>query len=591
MDRVIKHTHRRSHPIRHYVKITLLITISALLLDLAISMASISIVKQQSTRYLQDTADLYLTRINHDFDYINHYMGWTLANDDNIEALVPKRQDGNYDEFLAANDNLRKRYTELQKNYGPAYNFFYYSSDEKLLRNYAPMSITYPEYQELGQQLVSYTSDPNVYDKFYSNWTPILIQDKYYIINIVPYHEQYLMCLISADDLIAPLRQINLGKNGFSTLVDQDGRILSSPAADMEQGERSGISFPFISGPRTTVSKAFTDSTINVKMFIEFGAFEKIMVAQLLILLLFVLVASSLIIVVMYFKGRVLKPIQQFSKNLSKMAESSEPLDFTSSPIIELSEAGLQYRNLIEQMKQIKIDMYEQELSKQQVQLEYMKMQIRPHFFLNCLTNIYSMAQMQMHKEIEYMALSTSSYFRYIFQNNDHFVRLGDEIEHVTTYLEIQKHRYRNAFSYDIKGSDAVREMLLPPLVLQTFIENAVKYAVSRDNKLQIQLQLEQEMDSSRRVLKIVIEDSGPGFPAEILEQLQAGQPLEMIQGHRIGIMNTLKRLESLYDGEARVVFSNRRYGGACIQLFLPQPLQAQLEGEGRCTHECIASG
>lgn len=575
MDRVIKHAHRRSHPIRHYVKITLLITISALLLDLAISMASISIVKQQSTRYLQDTADLYLTRINHDFDYINHYMGWTLANDDNIEALLPKRQSGNYDDFLEASDNLRKRYTELQKNYGPAYNFFYYSKEEKLLRNYAPMSITYPEYQELGQQMVSYTSDPNVYDKFYSNWTPILIQDKYYIINIVPYHEQYLMCLISADDLIAPLRQINLGKNGFSTLVDQDGRILSSPAADMEPSQGAGFTFPFISGPRTTVSKAFTDSTINVKMIIEFGAFEKIMVAQLLILLLFVIVASSLIVVVLYLKGRVLKPIQQFSRNLSKMAESSEPLEFTSSPIIELSEAGLQYRKLIEQIKQIKIDMYEQELSKQQIQLDYMKMQIRPHFFLNCLTNIYSMAQMQMHKEIEYMTLSTSSYFRYIFQNNDHFVRLGDEIEHVTTYLEIQKHRYRNAFSYDISGSDNVRELMLPPLVLQTFIENAVKYAVSRDNKLQIQLRLEQEIYINRRVLKIVIEDSGPGFPSEILEQLQAGLPLEMLQGHRIGIMNTLKRLESLYEGEARVHFSNQRNGGACIQLFLPQPLQS----------------
>ncbi|MCM3784839.1 histidine kinase [Neobacillus mesonae] len=576
MDMVIKPAPRKAHPIRHYIKITLLITISALVLDLAISMISISIVKQQSTRYLQDTADLYLTRINHDFNYINHYMGWTLANDDNIEALKSEEKARHYGEFLKANENLRKRYTELQKNYGPEYNFFYYSKEEKLLRNYAPMSISYPKYQELGQQMVSYTSDPNVYEKFYSNWTPILIQDEYYIVNIVPYHEQYLLCLISADDLIAPLRQINLGKNGFSTLVDQDGNILSSPPSDVQQAGGSGFTFPFFSGPRTTVSKAFTDSTINVQMIIEFGAFEKIMVAQLLILLLFVIVACSLIIVVLYFKNRVLKPIQYFSRNLTRLEEtSSEPLDFTSSPIVELTQAGLQYRNLIEQIKQIKIDMYEQELSKQQVQLEYMKMQIRPHFFLNCLTNIYSMAQMQMYKEIEYMALSTSSYFRYIFQNDGNFVRLADELEHVKTYLEIQKHRYRNALNYEVIQSEAIQDMTLPPLVLQTFIENAVKYAVSRDNKLQILLRLEHESTNDILALKVVIEDSGPGFPVEILERLRSGLPLERDGGSRIGIMNTLKRLESLYDGDAITEFSNGAHGGACITLILPQASRA----------------
>ena len=89
------------------------------------------------------------------------------------------------------------------------------------------------------------------------------------------------------------------------------------------------------------------------------------------------------------------------------------------------------------------------------------------------------MAQMQMFKEIEYMSLSTSKYFRYIFQSGDNVVRLEDEIEHVRIYLEIQKHRYRDAFSYHIDFEEELTGLTIPPLVLQTFIENAVKYAVS----------------------------------------------------------------------------------------------------------------
>lgn len=84
---MVKALNNKPYPIRHYVKIMLFISIFALVVDLVISFASIFIVKQQSTRYLQDTANLYIRQINHDFSYINHYMGWTLANDESVKMM------------------------------------------------------------------------------------------------------------------------------------------------------------------------------------------------------------------------------------------------------------------------------------------------------------------------------------------------------------------------------------------------------------------------------------------------------------------------------------------------------------------------
>ena len=181
------------------------------------------------------------------------------------------------------------------------------------------------------------------------------------------------------------------------------------------------------------------------------------------------------------------------------------------------------------------------------------------------------MAQMQMFKEIEYMSLSTSKYFRYIFQSGDNVVRLEDEIEHVRIYLEIQKHRYRDAFSYHIDFEEELTGLTIPPLVLQTFIENAVKYAVSG-----IKSSIGREPANGREKPSMVIRisDTGPGFPAEVLETLAAGKPLDQSEGKHIGIMNTLQRLESLYHRRANVEFSNPEEGGACVTLTIPQPIQ-----------------
>ncbi|MNW46756.1 Sensor histidine kinase YpdA [compost metagenome] len=210
-------------------------------------------------------------------------------------------------------------------------------------------------------------------------------------------------------------------------------------------------------------------------------------------------------------------------------------------------------------------------MEKQRIQLDYMKLQINPHFFLNCLTNIYSMAQMQLYREIEQMALSTSRYFRYIFQNDGDFVKLSDEIEHVRIYLDIQKHRYPNALAYRIdEGENLAAEFRIPPLVLQTFVENAVKYAVSRVSQVNIELTLQLQQEDGEGRLTIRIADTGPGFPPEILEDLRNGRPLDQSAGNHIGIMNTLQRLASLYSGQAAVSFSNREDGGACVMISLP---------------------
>ncbi len=547
----------KPHPIGHYLKIMLLILSTALALDGIISFVAVSIVRQQSSGYLEDAADLYIDRINHDFEYMNHYMGWTLVNDESVKAMAAV--DADSAAFREANTALYKRFSELRKNYGQPYNFFLYLKNQDFFANSGPMTLNYTDFLALRQQIDSYTDDRSVYRQYYSRWTPVQINGTYYVINIVPFYDRYLIGLISAEDLIRPLSEINLGANGQAILADADGHNLVDPIAE---GAPS----------RSNVTKSFSNAALSVKMTIKFGTFEKIMIAQLLIMLLLLVVTFTLSTVMLIFNRRVLKPIQSFAKNLALLNDDDRPHDFKSSKIVELEQANAQFKYLAEQIRAFKIHIYEREMEKQRIQLDYMKLQINPHFFLNCLTTMHSMAQMQMYEGIEQMAISTSKYFRYIFQQGQDFVRLEDELDHAGTYLHIQQHRYRDAFSYEILPTDKDRigNARIPPLAIMTFIENAVKYAVSRDEEAHIRIEVDSFAGASGKRLRVRVSDDGPGFPADILAKLSLGEPLDQSKGTHIGITNTLQRLELLYAKEARVGFSNEVTGGARVTLDLP---------------------
>ncbi len=552
------------------MKILLAISFITLLLDFIVSFASVALVRQQSVRYLQDTADLYIDRIDNNFAYIHHFMGWTLANDEDMETM--SLYGVNDPRFLKANENLYRRFAELQKSHGKEYNFFVYLQGKDFLLNAAPMSATYPQFEALKRTIAESIRDVDIYEKYYSRWTTVELNGAYFIINIVPYHDRYLICLVSADDLIRPLRDINLGGGGFASLVNEAGTRVTSPvssvgAAAEEEPEPSSLLERLQTG--TTVVREFSDASFYIKLIIRFGPFENIMIAQLLVVFLAVFIACNLCFIMLYFQKRVLKPILHFSNNLAILTSDGEPIDFESNKIVELEKANRQFVDLMKQIKSIKIDLYERELEKQGMQLNFMKLQIKPHFFLNCLTTIYSMAQMQMYREIERMTLTISNYFRYLFQNGQDFVRLADEVEHVRTYLDIQSERYQAAFRYRIELDPLAANATLPPLLLQTFVENSVKYAVSRDREVEVVLRVERRLAGDETRLEIRISDTGPGFPPDVLEKLTTGQPLDQSGGTRIGIMNAIQRLHYLYV-DADIRFTNLAGGGACVTMLLP---------------------
>lgn len=312
----------------------------------------------------------------------------------------------------------------------------------------------------------------------------------------------------------------------------------------------------------------------------KYSAYERIIVIQLAMAGAVLLIAIFLFSSLSYMKRKVLTPIKQFSESLAQIETSAE---LGNMNLIELEHANLQFKNLMHQIRKLKIDIYEKELEKQQIMMNYLQLQIRPHFFLNCLNTIYSMAQTQLYEEIMEMSVITSEYFRYIFQNTQEFVPLKYELKHVDDYMKIQKLRYGDGFSYNVHVDDAIGEIRVPPILIQTFIENSLKHSIAFDEPITIKLEatLIPKEDTSHPQIQIKISDTGGGFPEDVLTTLNNSHFLAPVDGHRIGITNAIQRVHLLYEeGAASIGFSNLPNGGACVTILLP----ADKEVSNECT-------
>ena len=280
---------------------------------------------------------------------------------------------------------------------------------------------------------------------------------------------------------------------------------------------------------------------------------------------------------------RVIRPISEFSKNLGEINHSEpgnenkiEPLiDLQSSRIRELESANLQFKTLMHEIKKLKISIYENELEKQRFQITFLQHQIRPHFYLNCLTTISSMAALEDTGHIQDMVLFTSRYLRYLFQASHDFVPVRYELSHIKAYLDIQNLRIGYKCKYECNIEKNEEMAMVPPLLLITFIENIVKHSVNPDDQsIRIEIQKTERGDMERKpYLQVDITDHGQGFPPELLETLKdKKKAIEEDDGH-IGIRNSMKRLNLMYHGDYELLLDNGDSGdpfGARVRIILP---------------------
>lgn len=121
------------------------------------------------------------------------------------------------------------------------------------------------------------------------------------------------------------------------------------------------------------------------------------------------------------------------------------------------------------------------ESEKKDMELQFLKSQLNPHFLFNSLNNIYSLAYQKSEKTADAI-LKLSEIMRYmIYESNDSWVDLSKEVEYVTSFVELQKLRFKDGASIVITINGEIDGQKIVPLILISFVENAFKHGVAND--------------------------------------------------------------------------------------------------------------
>lgn len=192
-----------------------------------------------------------------------------------------------------------------------------------------------------------------------------------------------------------------------------------------------------------------------------------------------------------------------------------------------------------------------------QAQLQALKMQLHPHFLFNTFNTISSL----MHTNVDAadgVLARLGDLLRYSLHNvGVQEVTLREELDFLQRYLEIEQTRFEDRLRVKISVDPDVLDCMVPNLILQPLVENAVRYAVAtRAGGGSIEIAAKKVLNQ----LRLSVLDDGPGLPP--------GYDIGANEG--IGLRTTRERLQQLYGDQQRLRLSNKSPRGLEVSILMP---------------------
>lgn len=554
--------------INTFKKLILYIAIPLIIINISITSMSIYNIRNENENMILNSVEIYQNNLSVRLKAIQQFIQWTVVQEPLIRTL--EETDSEYTRFLNITA-FRTRVNDHQVATGTDYQYFLYLSDQDAYYNACTLNLSWETYSEIQKYIIDFIHE-NDASKYNFTWNTLNANGSTYLYYMINYYNRTFLTVIKLEDMIAPLFDVSLGKNGFLAISDLDGETIytSKQDADLKMPHTNSLLYR---------SYEFSGSEyhlpINIHLYTDnFSNYGRLLLFQMFIILTALSVCVIISIFIIYLYRRVIKPIKNFTDALSNLNEYDELINLQSNEIRELEQANLQFKNLIREIKKLKINIYEQELEKKKFQITFLQHQIRPHFYLNCLTTIGSMVHLGNYKDVDSMILFTSRYLRHLFQADKELVRIEYELAHIQAYLDIQSLRYGSTFTYHCSIDPEDKGALIPPLLLITFIENSTKHNNVSYEQLSISLHVKREQIAEQAFLTVDIWDNGQGFSPEILRKLSDGDSLNTSTTSHIGITNSIQRLSLLYNTNYQIHFFNEPEGGAHIRLSIPYQLQ-----------------
>lgn len=293
------------------------------------------------------------------------------------------------------------------------------------------------------------------------------------------------------------------------------------------------------------------------------------------IILFFLILVVVLLLFLRFFMNKeVIGPVKVLSDTSEKIQQGNlmvrPSYECWNQEMLELKET---YAMMLNTIMDLKVQHYEKMIQVKDSELKYMHMQLKPHFFLNALSTINSMAYQNKNEEIHDFIQVFSENIRYMFRAGLRTVPLKEEIAHVEKYLDMQKLLYANSFYAYYEMPEQLEEYPIPQMLLHTFVENIFKHVIDINSFTTIFIVCSLEEHNQESMLKIEVQNTGKCFEEETLRRIN-GTGEDGNSSGGIGLMHTKEILSILYGQNSLIWLENEEPEGAKVTVWISEKVE-----------------
>ncbi len=444
----------------------------------------------------------------------------------------------------------------LQKTDLPGIVYLYDRNDER----------TYMKFQKLSDSLLEIEKMKKEINDFEADYTLLLFADSEFVVKTYSYHN-YLIGFGFDFSLSLKEDLLNFLQEGNEIFCKIDDKVYSLDGNELKIANLTWDSCREVNIKHS--STVWEGAQIPLAVSVRS---KSIQAWQLVpsIYWLFLIGAVIGVLAVPFFwwalKKEILHPLDTIQKAMREIQEDHLDYRIVDYSIQDSSEMIYLYESFNVMAAEVEKSR-EKDVQMLRTQLDNLRLQVNPHMLLNSLNMIYSLAQTKNYVCIQEYALHLVDYFRYVLRKNDDMVPMKQELKFLESYIQMMKIRFPGTFTCVYNLEDHCEEALIPPLLIQNFVENAMKYALVPGKTIEIFINVRKENDR----LLISICDTGKGIRPEILEAIERGEPyIDKMGNKHIGIWNCIRRVEVFFGENPDMNISSVREQGTQVWLNLP---------------------
>ena len=280
---------------------------------------------------------------------------------------------------------------------------------------------------------------------------------------------------------------INFGEKGYAFITSSEEKLLfDSKQMNTNSLVEKDKYLQIINNRMKSLDKGFIASNIYIPNtdWLLVGVSSTEQIEQLQNKLIGSTVTWSVIILISTIALSILiskwisKPLTNLVDEMKKVDEKFSKIKIENSDLIEIHTLKTEYNLLLDRIKILTKNIEEKENSKRIYELKALQSQINPHFIYNTLDTILWLIEFEENEKAIEVTKSLGMILRSTLSINQDFISLSKELEHVKNYMDIQKIRYDDKFEYIFDIDKHTFEILVPKLILQPIVENAIYHGI-----------------------------------------------------------------------------------------------------------------